>query len=64
MTALILALRIALEVIGQCHCQAWTSTAHGWRCTQPLDYPRCELVSGWHSAAVGVTTCSRGCGES
>ena len=58
-----LALRLLLELIGQCHCSAWVTTAHGPRCIAPLDHPRCELVSGWHAAAFGVQVCSRSCNE-
>jgi hypothetical protein len=58
-----LALRLALELLAGCHCQAWTTTPHGARCTAPLDHPRCELVDGWHNAAFGVSVCSHACGD-
>ena len=63
MSAVILALKLAIELLCACHCSRWVTTDHGMRCVEPLEHARCELVSGWHAASYGVLVCSKGCEE-
>lgn len=51
---------LAIEVAAGCHCAIWTNTPHGPRCSAPLDYPKCELIAGWHPIAFGINTCTKG----
>ena len=58
--AVLLAFKLTIEIIASCHCDRWIWIEDGARCIEPRDYPRCELISGWHYAAWGVSVCSKG----